>query len=131
MGLTSPMFHRIFNHMVEYAAPELDAVFGALSHPARRAIVARLTRGDATVTEVAAPFPMSLAAVSKHIAVLERAALVRREVVGREHHLRLNPTALREAAAWVEHHRRFWEDRLDSLERFLASQRKRPRNTEE
>lgn len=127
MGLTAPMFHGIFNHMVEYRDAELDGVFGALSHPARRAIVARLTHGDATVTEVAQPFAMSLAAVSKHVAVLERAALVRREVVGREHHLRLNPSALREAAAWVEHHRRFWEDRLDSLERFLTTQRKRSR----
>ena len=106
----------------------LDEIFGALSHPVRRAMLARLTRGDATVSELAEPFTMSFAAASKHVGVLERAALVRREVVGREHHLRLNPTALREAAEWVERHRRFWEERLDSLERFLAEKRKRSRN---
>ncbi len=109
--------------MVEYHAG-LDQVFGALSHPARRAMVARLTRGDATVSELAEPFDMSFAAVSKHVGVLERASLVRRQVVGREHHLRLNPTALREAATWVDRHRQFWEDRLDSLERLLTEQKR-------
>ncbi|HJU89780.1 MAG TPA: metalloregulator ArsR/SmtB family transcription factor [Gemmatimonadaceae bacterium] len=113
--------------MVEYSQSALDDIFGALAHPARRSMLARLTRGDATVSELAEPFAMSFAAVSKHVSVLERAALVRREVVGREHHLRLNPTALREAAEWVERHRRFWEERLDSLERFLTDKRKRSR----
>ena len=117
----------IFNHMVEYADPELDRIFGALSHPARRAMLARLTKGDATVGELAEPFDMSFAAVSKHVGVLERASLVRRDVIGREHHLRIDPTALREAAEWVERHRRFWEERLDSLERLLAGKRKRSR----
>jgi DNA-binding transcriptional ArsR family regulator len=116
-----------FNHMVEYPDPGLNRIFGALSHPARRAMLARLTRGDATVSELAEPFRMSLAAVSKHIGVLERASLVRRDVVGREHHLRIDPTALREAAEWVERHRRLWEERLDSLERVLVARRKRSR----
>jgi DNA-binding transcriptional ArsR family regulator len=110
--------------MVEHSPGELDEIFGALSHPARRAIVARLTRGDATVSELAEPFVMTFAAVSKHVGVLERARLVRREVLGREHHLRLNPRALREAASWVDRHRELWEDRLDSLERTLAERKK-------
>jgi DNA-binding transcriptional ArsR family regulator len=113
--------------MVERSTRTLDEVFGALSHPARRAMLARLTRGDATVSELAAPFSMSFAAVSKHVGVLERAALVRREVVGREHHLRLAPRALREAGEWVELNRRSWEERLESVEKLLSERRRRSR----
>jgi DNA-binding transcriptional ArsR family regulator len=114
--------------MVEHPSVALDRVFGALADPTRRAIIARLARRPATVSEIAEPFPMSLNAVSKHLQVLERAGLVRRQVVGREHHCALNPAALRPAADWVEHYRRFWEERLDALEHFLVvrKQRRRP-----
>src|SRR5215471_10487247 len=101
--------------MVEYSK-NLDAVFAAVSDPTRRAILAALARKSATVTEIARPFPVSLNAISKHLIVLERAGLVRRQVIGREHHCSFDPRPLREAAAWFEHYRRFWGDRLDSLE---------------
>lgn len=105
----------IFNHMVEL----LDDVFSALADPTRRDILARLGRGSATVTAVAEPIPMSLAAVSKHVKVLERAGLVRREVRGREHWLSLETKPLRDAGEWIDYHRRFWEERLDALADYL------------
>jgi DNA-binding transcriptional ArsR family regulator len=79
------------------------------------------------VSEIAQPFPMSLNAVSKHLRVLERAGLVRRRVVGREHHCTLNPAALRPAADWVEHYPQFWEGRLDALEQFLVARKQQHR----
>ena len=111
--------------MVEYQR-HLDAVFAAIADPTRRAILARVARKPATVTEIARPFPVSLNAISKHLMVLERAGLIRREVVGREHHCSIELKRLRDAAAWFDHYRMFWEDRLDSLERHLVARRKRP-----
>ncbi|MDZ4693269.1 metalloregulator ArsR/SmtB family transcription factor [Terricaulis sp.] len=98
----------------------LDATMLALSDPTRRAILNRLTSGEARVTEIAAPFAMSLNAVSKHIQMLERAELVRRRKAGREHFLSLNPKPLDEAAQWIEQQRTFWNSSLDALERALA-----------
>lgn len=98
----------------------LDHTMLALADPTRRAILQRLSAGEARVTELAAPFKMSLNAVSKHIQMLERAALVRRRRAGREHYLSLNPASLDEAAAWIEQQRKFWNARLDALERALA-----------
>ncbi len=98
----------------------LDATMLALSDPTRRAILNRLTSGEARVTEIAAPFAMSLNAVSKHIQMLERAELVRRRKSGREHFLSLNPKPLDEAAEWIEQQRTFWNSSLDALERALA-----------
>lgn len=98
---------------------DLDRVFSALSDPTRRALLERLRRGSATVGELAAPLPMSLNAVSKHVRVLEGAGLVRREVRGREHHLHLRGRPLRDAARFAERYRSFWSDRLDGLERHL------------
>ena len=109
--------------MVEQRAGSLDQVFSALSDPTRRAILAQLARKAATITEIAAPFAVSLNAVSKHVMVLERAGLVRREVAGREHHCRLETAPLRRADAWLEHYRKFWELRLGALERHLVAQR--------
>ncbi len=106
--------------MVEYVASPLDAVFHALADPTRRSIVARLAAGSRTVGELSRPFAISLAAVSKHLKVLERAGLVRREVRGREHTLSLDPAKLSEAAAWLHYHERFWRESLDGLEAFLA-----------
>lgn len=94
----------------------LDRVFRALGDPTRRALVQRLSRGPALVTELAAPLRMSLPAASKHIRVLERAGLVRRTVRGREHQCRLEATPLRTAAEWIAHYRQFWTTRLDALE---------------
>lgn len=101
-------------------AAALDHTMLALADPTRRAILTRLGAGEARVTDLAAPFAMSLNAVSKHIRILERAALVRRRRAGREHVLSLNPAPLDEAAAWIESQRQFWNERLDALERALA-----------
>lgn len=106
----------MLNQMVEYPDNRLDTIYGAISHPVRRAVLESLRRGDATVTELADPFAMSLAAVSKHIRVLEHAGLLERAVHGREHRIALNPSRLRLAARWLDSYRVFWEDRLDLLE---------------
>jgi DNA-binding transcriptional ArsR family regulator len=102
--------------------PGLNQVYGAIADPTRRAILATLAGGEENVGGLAGRFPMSLNAVSKHVKVLERAGLVRRRVVGREHLLRLNPAPLREAARWLEHYRAFWDARLDALEALLAAE---------
>ncbi|MBC7768813.1 MAG: winged helix-turn-helix transcriptional regulator [Phycisphaerales bacterium] len=102
------------------AVAALDATMLALADPTRRAILSRLTTGEARVTEIAAPFAMSLNAVSKHIRMLERADLVSRRRAGREHYLSLNPRPLDAAADWIEQQRTFWNHRLDALERALA-----------
>ena len=101
---------------------QLDDTLLALADPTRRAIVRRLALGEARVTEVAAPFPISLNAVSKHIRVLERAGLVRRRVVGREHFLTFNPAPLDEAAAWIATQQATWQQRFDALETLLAAE---------
>ena len=99
---------------------DLDRTLTALADPTRRAILQRLSQGEARVTELARPFAMSLNSVSKHIRMLERAHLVRRRRKGREHFLSFNPQSLDEAAAWIETQRAFWTARLDALERELS-----------
>src|SRR5713226_7759504 len=106
--------------MVEYSRNQLNHVFAADADPTRRAIVQRLARGPATISEIARPFPVSFNAVSKHMMVLERAGLVHREIRGREHVCRLRPGALRQANVWLEQYRQFWESRLDALEAYVA-----------
>ncbi|MBM3488952.1 MAG: winged helix-turn-helix transcriptional regulator [Alphaproteobacteria bacterium] len=105
--------------MVRYQQP-LDRTFIALADPTRRAILARLSLGQATVGELAAPFAMSWPAVTKHLDVLEGARLIERERRGRERLCRLRPVALREADAWLEPFRQFWQDAFDNLARHLA-----------
>ena len=100
-------------------ADRLDRTFGALADPTRRAILARLAKGEASVTELAEPFEMSLPAVSKHLKVLERAGLVSR---GRERQwrpARLRATPLKEVAEWTDRYRRFWDERYDRLDEYL------------
>ena len=106
------------NHMVEQ---NLDLVFHALADPTRRAILDRLRQGEATVGRLSEPFPLSFAAVSKHLGVLERAGLVTREARGRERMCRINPGALEDARAWLEIHERFWSDRLDALDELVGT----------
>jgi DNA-binding transcriptional ArsR family regulator len=101
--------------MVEYRTKPLDRVFFALADPTRRAVLARISTGDLTVTAIAAPFGISLAAVSKHIRVLEDAGLLKRTREGREHRLSLVPQPLKAAAAWVDRFERFWTDHLDHI----------------
>jgi DNA-binding transcriptional ArsR family regulator len=107
----------------QYSQKRLDSAFAALSDPTRRAIVDRLAGGPARVTDVAQPFAMSLNAVSKHIKVLERAGLIHRVQSGREHTLRLSAEPLRQVASWSSRFERFWNERLDNLEAFLASRK--------
>jgi DNA-binding transcriptional ArsR family regulator len=102
---------------------KLDTTYAALADPSRRAILVRLRDGELRVTDIAAPFAVSLSAVSKHLKVLERAGLVRRAVKGRDHYFRLDAEPLVEAAAWIEVYRSFWEERLDALESFLVSRK--------
>ena len=104
--------------MVVDQSPALDRVFHALAHPARRAILRRLTDTERNLSELAAPLKMSVPAASKHVRVLERARLVRRRVRGREHLCRLHAAPLRQVAEWTEGYRRLWEgnfERLDAL----------------
>jgi DNA-binding transcriptional ArsR family regulator len=105
--------------MVNYSTTALDATFGALSDPTRRAILARLAQGEAKVTELAEPFQMSLPAISKHLRVLESAGLLRREIDGRVHRCRLDADPMKNAAAWIVQYRAFWESQFDALEKFL------------
>src|SRR5215831_2520309 len=96
----------------------LDAVLSAVSDPTRRAILDRLARGPARVTDIAEPLPMSLNAVSKHVKVLEAAGLVRRARQGREHVLALDARPLRDVARWAHRYEPYWTERLDRLEVF-------------
>ena len=97
----------------------LSATFSALADPTRRAILARLASGEASVTELAEPFDMSLPAVTKHLKVLERAGLITRGREAQWRPCRLKAEPLREAADWIEHYRIFWEQSLDRLDAYL------------
>jgi DNA-binding transcriptional ArsR family regulator len=107
--------------MVEYPISELDATFGALSDPTRRAVLAVLSLGEATVSELAQPHEISLAAVSKHIQVLERAGLVHRRKVGRTHYISLSASPMLDAFGWLAAYQDFWGESLDSLAGLLEA----------
>lgn len=117
--------------MVEQTSDRLDSIFHALGDATRRQMLDALMAGEQSVTQLAAPFAMSLAAASKHIRVLEGAGLIRREVRGRSHLCRLDPGPLARAHRWLAAHERFWSGRLEILERLLseddAPDRSRPR----
>ncbi len=101
---------------------ELDDTLVALADETRRSILQRLAAGEARVTEVAAPYAISLNSVSKHIRLLERAGLVRRRIAGRDHFLSLDPGPMDEIAAWIERERAAWSARLDRLEAALRAE---------
>lgn len=105
--------------MTATAADRFDAVFAALSDPTRRSIVLRLAQGEATVLELAEPFPISLPAISRHLKVLEQAGLISRSRDGQRRPCRLQPEPLVDIAAWAEHTRAAWEHRLDRLDAHL------------
>src|ERR1700740_2830749 len=100
-------------------ADQLTETFAALADPTRRAILARLASGEASVTELAEPFKMTLPAISKHLKVLERAGLITRSREEQWRPCRLDAGRLKEAADWVEHYRQFWEESFDRLEDYL------------
>jgi DNA-binding transcriptional ArsR family regulator len=99
---------------------QLTATFSALADPTRRAILARLSLGEASVSELAAPFDMSLPGISKHLKVLERAGLIARGREAQWRPCRLEAGPLRDVAQWVEHYRRFWEESFDRLDEYLS-----------
>jgi DNA-binding transcriptional ArsR family regulator len=106
--------------MVESRSKHLDQIFHALAHPARREILRRIAQQERSITELAAPFDMSLEAVSKHVQVLERARLLRRTRKGRVHRCRLGPAPLRDAAKVLAELAGLWNRRLDALEQLLG-----------
>jgi DNA-binding transcriptional ArsR family regulator len=119
----------IRKHMLNQSAP-LDRVFQALADPSRRVIVERLSRGPASVSEIARPLAMSLSAVVQHLAVLEASGLVRSEKVGRVRTCRIEPAALRTAEHWISERRMSWERRLDRLGDYLAEHPDEPGHEE-
>ncbi len=102
-------------------ADALSDVFFALADPTRRAILARLTHGAATVTELAEPFDMTMPAVTKHLKVLERAGLIARSRESQWRPVRLEPEPLRQVSGWLENYRRFWDESLDRLDDYLQA----------
>ena len=116
--------------MVELQTSPLDAVFHALGDATRRQMLRDLSAGERTVSQLAEPFEMSLAAASKHIKALEGAGLIQREVRGRTHICRLAPKPLANAHEWLSFYERFWTERLDVLERLLLEEQARDQSTE-
>ena len=114
---------RSYNHMVmrqaALAEPELDRAFAALADPTRRAILARLAKGEVGVLEVAQPFPMSQPAITKHLNVLENAGLISRHRDARRRLCRLEPERLKEISDWIGSYREFWEESYDRLDDYL------------
>jgi DNA-binding transcriptional ArsR family regulator len=114
--------------MVHYSAVRnIDRVSAAIADPTRRAIIDRLARGPARISDVAAPFAMSLTGFCKHVRVLERAGLVRRTRRGRENTLTLRPEPLREVARWALRYEQFWTSRLDRLEAYFTADKEKAR----
>jgi DNA-binding transcriptional ArsR family regulator len=110
--------------MVKYSESRLDATFAALSDATRRGILARLAKGETSVGELAAPYRISLPAVSKHLRVLEGARLIVRRKNGRVHRCRLAAQPMRNASAWIAQYRRFWENQFDALSSYLEKTQK-------
>ena len=110
----------ILNHMVQSSAALLDTSFFAISDATRRGVLAQLGRADASITDLADRFHMTLTGMKKHVAVLEEAGLVATEKVGRVRTCKLGPRRLEEETAWIEKHRRLWDARFDELEHVVA-----------
>jgi DNA-binding transcriptional ArsR family regulator len=111
--------------MVHDSATSIDLVAAAISDPTRRAIIERLARGPARISEIAEPISMSLTGFCKHVKVLERAGLVRRTRHGRDNTLELSPQPLRGVASWILKHEPFWNARLDRLEQFFKTHKEK------
>jgi DNA-binding transcriptional ArsR family regulator len=109
----------IVNYMVQYSASDLDASFAALSDATRRGVLEQLGRADASITELAQKFRMTLTGMKKHVGVLERAGLVSTEKAGRVRTCRLGPRRLAEEAQWIERHRQLWDARFDELDKVV------------
>jgi len=107
--------------MVNNKSNTLDLTFAALADPTRRRILEQLSHKQWRVTDLAEPFAMSLPAVSKHLRVLEDAGLLKRNRLGREHHLELEPKPMKEAQVWIDQYKKFWEGSLDALADYLEN----------
>ena len=107
---------------------QLNVIFSALSDPTRRAMLARLASGDASVQELAVPFEMSLPGISKHLKVLEGAGLISRSRVAQQRPCKLQAAPLREVEDWMEHYRRFWDESFDRLDDYLQELQKKEKN---
>jgi DNA-binding transcriptional ArsR family regulator len=116
--------NHIFNQMIKYSPKVLNRTFAALADPTRRRILEHLARGDKCVTHLAKPHSMSLPAVSKHLRVLEKAGLIRRQRHGRVHTMQLEAAPMKQAASWIEEYRKFWEGSLDRLAEYLEKTNK-------
>ena len=123
------MTQDIFNRMAK-RSDQLDVVFRGLSDPTRRAMLERLAQGELTVSELAAPYQMSLAAASKHIQTLERVGLVTRTVRGRVHYCRIDPRPLARADDWLRRYERLWDTRLERLVALLRHPDNHPSDAE-
>src|SRR5262245_6947129 len=133
-GLGSPLHagpvRRILNHMVQYARARLDDSFAALSDATRRGVLEQLGRSDASITDLAEKFHMTLTGMKKHVGVLERAGLVSTEKVGRVRTCKLGPRRFEEETAWLERYRRIWDSRFDELDK-VVEELKRKEKTDE
>lgn len=107
--------------MVEYVL-NLDDIFGSLSDMTRRDILRRVSKREMTVTQVAQPYGLSLAAISKHLGVLERARLIVKHKRGKQHFVQLSPAAFKDAEEYLQYYTQFWESRFDSLEKYLSKE---------
>lgn len=103
---------------------ELDKVFGALSDPTRRGILAQLARGESRVSALAEPYGISQPAISKHLRVLEQAGLIHRTRRGREHHIRVDPRPIEEAQGWIATYAKYWQRQFDAVDEYLKNQQK-------
>ena len=108
---------------------ELDRTFGALADPTRRAMLERLAEGETNIGTLAEPFEISQPAISKHVAVLERAGLIQRTKQGREHRIRVDPRPLEEAQTWIGHYARFWKRQFDAVEAYLQAQKQQTKTS--
>jgi DNA-binding transcriptional ArsR family regulator len=119
MGLHLPIRAGILNRMVQYTRPPLDTSFAAISDATRRGVLEQLGRSDASITELAEMFHMTLTGMRKHVGVLEQAELVTTEKVGRVRTCRLGPRRLEAESAWIERYRRLWDSRFDELDKVV------------
>lgn len=122
--------YTLYNEKVKYMSDHLSVTFSALADPTRRAILARLTTGEISVTELAEPFKMSMPAISRHLKVLERAGLIERGREAQWRPCRLKATPLKEVAGWVGNYRRFWEQSFDRLDQYLMEMQRKEKEKE-
>ncbi len=120
-----PPIPDILNHMVQYSTARLDASFAALSDATRRGVLAQLGSADASITELAEKFHMTLTGMKKHVGVLERAGLVATEKVGRVRSCKLGPLRLAEETAWIEAYRQLWAARFDALDKIVEEMKQK------